>query len=240
MTHPCPVSLLSFNVHAGFDASFCYDPHRIARALNLWPWQVALLQEVDVRTKRSRRVDLAGFWATLCGATDSFETAMEYDDGQYGLAILSRLPVLDRARIDLAIAGAMEPRLAMGVRVRTPAGPLWVFNVHLGLDADERRQQIPLLSHSLASFDGPLVLGGDFNTGDTRETAPLAAAGLSEAPNDNPSYPAPNPLDRIDRWFYASPVQVRRCEVLPIDPEASDHLPLGLEIIYSTGTTGAG
>ena len=240
MIQSSPVSLLSCNVHAGFDASFCYDPHRIARTLAAWPWQVALLQEVDLHTKRSHRVDLAHFWATLCGATARFEAAMDYDEGRYGLAVLSRLPVLDSARIDLAVPGAMEPRLAMGIRVQASAGPLWVFNVHLGLDPEERRRQIPLLSRSLAAFAGPVALGGDFNTGDVLETGPLSEAGLREAPNDRPSYPAPNPVDRIDRWFVSSGVRIRRCELLTADPEASDHLPLGIEIDYSTGTTGAG
>ena len=125
MTSSTPLSFVSYNVHAGFDTNFSFDPHRIARVLTGLPWHVAFLQEVDIHTKRSHNTDLAQLWATLTGSAAVFERAMEYEGGDYGIAVLSRLPVLQTKPIDLAIEGAMEPRIALAVQVDTAAGALW-------------------------------------------------------------------------------------------------------------------
>ena len=92
---------------------------------------------------------------------------------RYGNAILTRLPVIEVARRNLAPLD--DYRTAIRVRVRTEAGPVDVVGTHLAWKPEQgpvRAEQLADLLSWLPQDGTPLVVMGDFN-------APLDDAGLA-------------------------------------------------------------
>ena len=95
------------------------------------------------------------------------EQVREDDQGDMGVAILSRLPLNEITRIDLPWHDCpWRPRLAMAVTVNLGAERLRLFNVHIdphGPLGNQHAQTESLLEHANKGEE-PTVVLGDFNT----------------------------------------------------------------------------
>ncbi|WP_434385960.1 DUF4082 domain-containing protein [Melittangium boletus] len=121
------------------------------------------LQEVDVLTTRSGKVDQAARLGQLTGMQVAFiPSLLNFDGGQYGLALLSRYPIRSSQRI--ALRSASEQRVLALYTVELEAGRVLPVGVtHLGTtSATERLEQVADLKAALAGKPWAL-LGGDFN-----------------------------------------------------------------------------
>jgi len=157
---PTRSRIASWNIRAGRSAPL----NAIAAELRSMGADVIALQEVDVRTRRDGFVDQPATLATILGFQYVFAASIKWDEGDYGLAILSRWPVAEvrRHRLDATAYG--EPRIVLEVTVCARGRPLRLFNHH----ADGR---VALRVAGFAELrgivrarvgDGILVLG-DFN-----------------------------------------------------------------------------
>ncbi|HEU4408100.1 MAG TPA: DUF4082 domain-containing protein [Polyangiaceae bacterium] len=121
------------------------------------------LQEVDVLTNRSGKVDQAKRLGELTGLAHAFVPALlSYDGGQYGLALLSRYPIVSSQRI--ALPSAAEQRALGLVEVQLDAEHVVPVGVtHFGTTgAAERSNQAEAVKAALAGK--PLALfAGDLN-----------------------------------------------------------------------------
>ena len=90
-----------------------------------------------------------------------------------GLAILSRYP-LQNVRIQRLklcdLRFHCRSRFAVSADVESPWGPVRVWNAHLDtrINAAERVEQLQPVIDEAAKRDGPVLVGGDFNTNDFR------------------------------------------------------------------------
>jgi endonuclease/exonuclease/phosphatase (EEP) superfamily protein YafD len=84
-------------------------------------------------------------------------------EGPFGIAVLSRLPLLEHRAIDLYGTPAVEARIALpdgralrlvGVHLRSPTSPE---------RAAQRNAQLAALRPLVAAHAGPLIVAGDFN-----------------------------------------------------------------------------
>lgn len=127
---------------------------------------------------------------------------------RYGNAILSRLPVLDVARRNLA--PLEDHRTAIRVRVQTAAGPVDVVGTHLAWKADQgavRAEQLADLAGWLPADGVPTIVMGDFNaaldepalTGfaGTRYLSALPAAATETTLNPARGHANPRIIDHI-------------------------------------------
>ena len=71
------------------------DMQDIAKAINAMDVDIVALQEVDKSTNRSGKVDQPATLAKLTNMHVAFGRAIDYDDGEYGLAFLSKYPIDD-------------------------------------------------------------------------------------------------------------------------------------------------
>ena len=98
----------------------------------------------------------------------NFEEELELNDkGDTGIALLSRLPLIDVARIDLPWKEcAWRPRLAMAATVRVGGKSLRLFNAHIDPHAsiDGQHDQLQVVMAEAEAHDGPTLIMGDFNT----------------------------------------------------------------------------
>lgn len=87
-----------------------------------------------------------------------------------GLGIVSRYPFRDPELLKLQhyqLHFKSRDRIALGITLQSPAGPIRVFDVHLDsrINKDQRLVQLGLVLQSADSAKLPTVIGGDFNTG---------------------------------------------------------------------------
>jgi endonuclease/exonuclease/phosphatase family metal-dependent hydrolase len=236
------LKVLTYNIHRAIGVDRRFRPERIVRVLQHYEADVVLLQEVDEGAPRSRELNLAQELAKAAGYPHfALGHNVSLRKGRYGNATLSRFPILRERNIDLSVAQSWIRRgcqhTSVQVNERTH---LEIFNLHLGLSARERQQQIELLSRS-HEFSGvpegtPMLVGGDFN--DWRSLLwPMFTNGFGfRCATDSKTgrrgalatYPSFSPQGGLDRIYFRGPLRlltVRRCR-LQVSRVASDHLPV--------------
>ncbi len=200
---------------------------------------VVLLQEIDRGTRRSEGVDHLARLRELTGFNAAFGKSLDYQGGDYGIAILSRWPILAHETVPLRTdppqpraGGELEPRVALLATIRAPGGPLTVVNTHFDASRVEtwRLQEAEGLLERLAAVDGPLLAGGDFNAEpDSAVWERLRDGGLRDAwllcgEGEGLTFPAKGPVKRIDYLFLRGSDGCDDATVL--ESGASDHRPL--------------
>lgn len=237
--------VLSYNIHRAIGVDRRFRLERIASILEHHSPDVALLQEVDDGAPRSRELDLA---RELAKMLDYGHFAVGHNvylrRGRYGNATLSRYPIVRERNIDLSV-GVKKRRGCQHTTIEASkvAGHvhrLEVFNLHLGLSAQERARQLGLLAKSseLKGLDPQeaCIVGGDFN--DWRSLLhPVfldildfrCATHTGEEYNGGlRTYPSFSPRGGLDRVYYRGPLRAHHAAAcrLAVSKVASDHLPV--------------
>ena len=166
------MKLVSYNIQYGFGADGRYDLERAARVVA--DADIIALQEVErhwQRTNDDDQPEMLGrllpdhYW--VYGPAFDMDASTRRDGRvvnrrrQFGTMLLSRLPIV-WSRLHLLPMRRMTARLntqnpALECMVRTPAGPLRFFSLHLAhIDAGERLEQLDFLHrlHRQAPFAG--------------------------------------------------------------------------------------
>lgn len=204
------------------------DIARTARVIRDCDADIACLQELDDLLPRSGFRYQPREIAAATGLRLIFHRTIDLRLAGYGIAIGSRFPVEEIRHHALPSRG--EPRGCIEVRLAPPSGRLHVLCTHLGLSAEERILQVDFVASRIRDLTGPILLAGDFNE------PPSGAAILQLTaesrlldcwPNGPPTYPADNPVSRIDYVFHSAGINIANAEC--IDTLASDHLPIAVD-----------
>lgn len=161
------------------------------------------------------------------------------EDGDTGVAILSRHPLSDPARIELPWDDCpWRPRLALGAAVPFGEGRLRVFNAHIDTHASvegqlEQHRAVLEAAERAGAFE-PAILLGDFNT--LTPEARRAARALLESrgyttplPTDTPTWRS-GPLRYHYDWIFTRHLRVTRWGVARVRG-ISDHWPVWAEVV---------
>ena len=228
--------MLTWNVHRGVGLDGAGDLERIARVVRESGADLVALQELDVGTLRSGGVDQPAELARLTGLHAAFGEAMPHDGGSYGVAVLSRWPIVESRVHALPHTGEREPRCALEVLLDTPAGTLRLVATHLdsGADPVDRIAQVRALD-ALFADEVPTVLAGDFNDEPGAESLAALADRWADVlgPQARDTFPADAPEKAIDHVFVRPFERWRRLSAAVLDERvASDHRPVlaGLEL----------
>lgn len=223
--------IVSYNIKHGRGNDEVVDLDRTAAVLRALAPDIVGLQEVDNGAERSGGVAQAEHLGRALGMHDVFGPFMEFQGGEYGMAILSRYPVVMSRRI--LLPDGNEPRIALGVDVRLPGGDmLTIINVHFDWVRDDRFRyaQASALTEHLDRLETPYILLGDFNDTPGSRTLRLFQSRASEAAkpaDDRFTFASASPEREIDFIFYAPAARFETREVRVIDePVASDHRPV--------------
>ena len=158
------LKVLSYNIRHGEGMDKKINLQRITKLLKDSQADLIALQEVDKGCSRSHQLDIAKELAESLDFHYEFTKFMDYDGGEYGMAILSRFPIKQTRRHDLPTG--TEPRCALEVQVQLPPlnQPLSFICIHNEWrKAQVRNQQIKTLLTSIKSYNNPVILAGDFN-----------------------------------------------------------------------------
>ena len=169
------------------------------------------------------------------------DTPMQYDHApEIKQAVISRFPIFP-------IRADFEKGRVQIVRIETSFGPITVVNAHIFNFPWQRRhrQLVELATEDVAKIQGPLILGGDFNTNDQSRAYRITERYLKNAHWESGcgfgfTYPASftkkrinlysMALVRIDHIFYSKHFYSRISRTLN-ESGGSDHYPVIAELI---------
>jgi endonuclease/exonuclease/phosphatase family metal-dependent hydrolase len=223
------VRVLTYNIHHAEGTDGRLDVERIARVIRAAAPDVVCLQEVDRNLPRTDRLDLPALLAEQLGMEVRFGANYLFDRGEYGNATLTRLPIVRHDNVSLPNPLQKEPRGCLRTVVQVDGQEVEIWNTHLGLEREERRQQAEKLVLLLRPV--PTVLAGDLNENEQAPGVALLMSHLQDtAPEGGPpvlTSPASNPRRRIDfvlasRHFKSAGGAVHGTEETAV---ASDHMP---------------
>ena len=161
---PDRITVAKYNIRHGRGMDDRVDLARTAATIAALDAGIVALQEVDRGVARSGGVAQSDSLAALLGLQHAFGAFFPYQGGEYGLAVLSRYPIVRTAA--LRLPDGNEPRVALLVEVELPSGArITVVNVHFDWVANDtfRYAQVEALASVLDTIAGPVVLLGDFN-----------------------------------------------------------------------------
>jgi endonuclease/exonuclease/phosphatase family metal-dependent hydrolase len=127
---------------------------------------VVALQEV--REIPGQLPNQAETLAAAAGYQHVFAPTVAVAGGHEGLAILSRVPILEHASLELPHARPEERRILLSARLETAAGNVWVHTTHLNYrlhHGRERQDQVMAIDKAVSArtTDLPQIVMGDFN-----------------------------------------------------------------------------
>jgi vancomycin resistance protein VanJ len=162
----------------------------------------------------------------------------------------TRQAIVSRYRLS-PLGAASEQDRTQKVRMRTPEGPITVWNVHASQPRfwEQHSQELLTLAEAIPQVGGPLIVGGDFNTTDRTEQYRRVAQSLHDVhweagwgfgftfPAVDPdlecqtdiAIPFIGPFIRIDHIFYNDHFFSHQTSTLP-SSGGSDHLPIVAEL----------
>jgi endonuclease/exonuclease/phosphatase family metal-dependent hydrolase len=231
---PDTLRVMAYNIHHGEGMDSVVDLERIAELIREVDPDLVALQEVDSVTERTGRVDQAAELGRLTGMTPVFGSFMPYQGGAYGMAVLSRWPVLESA--NLRLPDGLEPRTSVDMTVRTPAGDrrLRFVGIHFYATEPERLAQAQRLEELLESEEGPVILAGDFNS--TPGSTVMSHLGrtwvIVDKGEDHLTFPSWTPEREIDFLLLRPDSAFQVLRHRPMDePVISDHRPLVADLV---------
>jgi endonuclease/exonuclease/phosphatase family metal-dependent hydrolase len=249
--------LATFNIlHGRSPVDDRVDVDRFAAAVRSLDADVLALQEVDRNQPRSANADLTSVAAQVMGAEEHrFVAALagspgatwmaatgeeQPDSAAYGIALVSRVPVVSwevvrlgspPTRVPMWFRGSRvpelvrdEPRVAVAACLETSRGPLTVVNTHLSFVGWWGRRQLQTVMRSVEGTE-PLVLVGDLNMGLARAARVTRLRPLF----DQPTFPAHRPTEQLDHVLVRGDVgAVAGLSVRPLP--LSDHCAVTVDL----------
>jgi len=223
--------IASYNIHGGVGLDRRFVPRRIADVLAELAADIVALQEVE---SRATGFDMLGYLRDATGYAAVAGPTLVRADGDFGNALLTRLPIRRVRLIDLNV-DRREPRGAIDARLEADGMPLRVVATHLGLRPAERREQVQrLLIELRGATDAPTILAGDLNEWFLWGRPLRWLHGHFGETPARATFPSSLPLFALDRLWTAPADALRgvRAHASRLARHASDHLPLVAELEF--------
>lgn len=225
---------------------------RVSQVIHDLAPDIVTLQEVDRNRYRTGYVDQAAILANLLDMEARYGPNLVDEAGEYGIATLTRHPVVEWRHDIYPSSEGWEPRGLLEVTVRVPGmGAVTVLNTHLqiafGEDEDEairqRRHSAEVIADRARQSPYSVIHIGDFNADPgVPELSPLhemtdawQAGGCDRGGNTFPASPFRDPDQRIDSVLVGGSLRVESAYVVVSETtrHTSDHYPIRVELSSS-------
>ncbi len=230
--------IVSYNIYHGEGRDKVINIDRTGSVIAKYKPDLVAVQEVDNNTTRSGRVDQAAELGRKLGMEYRFKKSIDYRGGEYGIAVLSAYPIKQTIIHDLPTPEGQEPRGALEIIVDVPdedglTNEVSFVCAHLGLNNEQRVDQVQALVRELSARGHPAIIAGDLNaTPDEESIQLLEGAGFVPADDSLQfTFPATNPVKKID-FILTKDLPIRRKRfVVDGEPKISDHRPVFCEFV---------
>jgi len=192
------------------------------------------LQEVDVNTLRSGRYNQAQEIAVKMNMHYFFAKAIDYQGGEYGVAILSKYALSETVVYQLPNKAGTngEPRVMLTAKITLPDGQAVRFgSTHLDSQSDTSNRQLQIEKIRVVASTEllPFIIAGDLNaTPGSGIINSLDSFVIRTCQNCDFTIPVVNPTKTIDFIAYKHPDNKFTVESHKVVNEqyASDHRPV--------------
>ena len=224
------VGVMTYNIHSAISHDFGQDPEAIARVIEASGAEIIAIQEISRGWIMSGTIDLVSWLGKRLEMDAVFQGTA---DPLWGIAILSRYPIVDSGFGALPKAGAQVQRGYLWAKIDAGASePLFILNTHLHHLSDQpevRLAQIPVLLDIWGDISHAILLGDLNAVPGSAEIDLFHQAGLIDAwaevgRGSGLTSPSNDPQARIDWIWHTS--DLLAMEAQTISSTASDHLPL--------------
>lgn len=217
-------TIMTWNIRAGRGLNDVRDLTRVAAVIKEADADFVALQEVDRNTTRADGVDQLTVLAEATGLVPTWGKALDFDGGEYGVALLSRAAPLRTQVVPLTHPDATEARVLLLVEF----SDCIVGVTHLPLHETARLAAVKTIRAALPA-EKPCFLAGDWNDEPASETLRALRGPFALLSGVAPTFPANAPTRCLDyiavlRRYRARYEGVSH-EVLP-EAVASDHRPV--------------
>jgi endonuclease/exonuclease/phosphatase family metal-dependent hydrolase len=231
------VRVMTYNIHVGVGMDKKLDLQRIADVINQQRPDLVGLQEVDRGVKRTEGKDEIAELARMTRMDYAFAHNLDYQGGQYGVAILSRTLIKSIDHRMFENKREAERRGMLRVEVEIEGKAISFVTTHLDYQFEDGRLfETEQLMRFLADLKGPLIVVADLNDEPVGGAYKLMRTIFddawisSRAKGDGFSYPADKPVKRIDHIFYRANDRIRAKKAWVVSTLASDHVPVVSEL----------
>ncbi len=228
------IRVMSYNVrHCSPPATGLIDIDGTAAAIKNQNPDIVALQEIDVNTGRDGKIDEAAALGKKTGMEVYFGKAIDYDGGEYGVAILSKYPITNAVvhKLPTQESTKGEHRVLLTAEIHLPGGKNIMFGTtHLDAQGPptNRDLQIQEIINIAKTIKLPFILAGDLNAQpgtnvinqlDQHFTRSCQTCGFT--------IPADKPNKTIDYISFTpgSYFKIISHEVI-VEPKVSDHAPI--------------
>jgi endonuclease/exonuclease/phosphatase family metal-dependent hydrolase len=225
--------VMTYNIHVGVGMDKKLDLQRIAAVINAEHPDLVGLQEVDRGVKRTEGKDEIAELAQLTSMNYAFAHNLDYQGGQYGVAILSRFPLEKTDHRMYENLREAERRGMIRVEIKLAGRTINFVTTHLDYQYEDGRVfETEQLLKFLEGVEGPLIVVGDFNDEPAGGAYKLMQTKFEDgwvtakAKDAGLSYPADKPTKRIDYVFTRQRDRLRARKAWIVNTLASDHLPV--------------
>lgn len=224
------IKVLTFNILHGATTKGDFNLDIIAKVILDSDPDFVALQEVDFKTNRAKKYDLATELGWRVEMASLFARAMYFDGGEYGEGILSKYTFIQTRNVALPSSSGSEQRAAAEVVTVLSSGDTVVFiGTHLDhlRDEKDRVAQAQEINKVFSANTYPTILAGDLNA--VPGSKPINILTEFWAPSygkdlPDPTYPSTNPSKKIDYVMFYPKDRWKVIETKVIqDSIASDH-----------------
>lgn len=233
------LKILSYNIHHAnppSEQNGVIDLHAIAKVINDSDADLIGLQEVDVLVERSGKIDQAKELAKLTSRHYYFAKGIDLQGGKYGVAILSKSPILKSESYLLPMPVESEQRVAAYITTKLENGIEVIFGTsHFDLKDENKEAQAKFVAEYAKKHKKQIVImTGDLNAEPASKTIDILDKVFTRSKIDNgATFPQINPNKEIDYIMFTNidSTWIKNHKVI-MEEYASDHCPLYVEIHF--------
>lgn len=235
---PFTIKVMSYNIHHGNPPGKenIIDLDAIAETIATSGADIVALQEVDVHTKRSHHIHQAEILAKKLNMFVFFSKAIDFDGGEYGLAILSKFKISNPNYTSLSKAADpnTENRILQWLTINVSKKVSFVFaNTHLEVsNTGNRPLQAKQIIEIAKQQKLPIIIAGDWNATVKNETLEILDTTFLRTCEVCPvTCPEDGVNGAIDFIAFSkkAPFKTKKYTVFS-DNHSSDHYPILAEI----------
>lgn len=239
------VKMMTYNIYGAraTNPSNAADLDALAEVIKRQNPDFVAIQEVDVFTNRTGKdVHQARDLAAKLGPEWQwhFSKAIDRDGGEYGDAMLSKHPILEKQSFRLPCSASLpgEDRSLCMIKVNIEGKDLYIASTHLDhLSSDTNRKlQAEEIRTIVGNIDGDIIMAGDFNAVPSSAVMDIVSTYMTFGVRSGGDYtfPSDNPTRTIDYIMY-TPIEsfaihsyqvVSRQDQTVNGVDASDHRPV--------------
>ncbi|MCE5179248.1 MAG: endonuclease/exonuclease/phosphatase family protein [Porphyromonadaceae bacterium] len=232
------VKLLNMNIRMSGQMTG-YNVAPFANFIREYDPDFVTLQEVDFKTERNGKKDFTTELAAELGYFSAFGPAIEYQQGEYGVAILSKYPIekISNNRLTGNPAEMKEPRTVLYADVIEPLSKqkIRIAVTHLDHSTDGVRTSMVQQLNGVVGAMIPTLLAGDFNAKPNEPAIITGMASWQRICNNYATFPSSAPSSKID-YIFGKPAGkwiVKSFEVLTNVTAMTDHCAMVTEVQLS-------